>query len=126
MSEEYLTEDQISKLKEEMLELKLELSNRIRSVIDGNSSVERIPDDNEASSNSEAETINTILIADDEKKIVLIDFALDLIKKGDYGFCLDCGDDIKIKRLQANPTASRCTPCQTNQEFKLKNFAMAS
>ncbi|MES2089999.1 MAG: TraR/DksA C4-type zinc finger protein [Pseudomonadota bacterium] len=32
---------------------------------------------------------------------------------GRYGQCADCGADIGEKRLWAQPSAIRCTPCQT-------------
>ncbi|MGO4813493.1 TraR/DksA family transcriptional regulator [Cupriavidus sp. 2MCAB6] len=33
-----------------------------------------------------------------------------------YGACQDCGEPIPFPRLQAYPTARRCTPCQRKQE----------
>ncbi|WP_204350221.1 TraR/DksA family transcriptional regulator [Klebsiella pneumoniae] len=30
-----------------------------------------------------------------------------------YGICVDCGEAIPFLRLQAQPTAMRCLPCQT-------------
>ncbi|MBB1629954.1 TraR/DksA family transcriptional regulator [Cupriavidus sp. UME77] len=33
-----------------------------------------------------------------------------------YGVCLDCGEPIPYPRLQAYPTAKRCTPCQRKHE----------
>jgi DnaK suppressor protein len=38
------------------------------------------------------------------------------IKTGQYGNCADCGRHIGYKRLQANPVATRCVPCQTKLE----------
>jgi DnaK suppressor protein len=35
---------------------------------------------------------------------------------GHYGICVDCGTDIPLARLQAQPTASRCVPCQERFE----------
>jgi DnaK suppressor protein len=32
--------------------------------------------------------------------------------------CLDCGETIPAKRLEANPIATRCVPCQTKYERK--------
>lgn len=43
------------------------------------------------------------------KKIVK---ALDRIKEGDYGLCIDCGMQISPKRLTAFPDATRCIGCQ--------------
>lgn len=38
------------------------------------------------------------------------------IKAGEYGVCIDCGDDIGFARLQAYPTAKRCIVCQEKRE----------
>lgn len=45
-----------------------------------------------------------------------IDAALQRIKDGEYGVCMDCGDDIGFARLQAYPTAKRCIICQQQRE----------
>jgi RNA polymerase-binding protein DksA len=42
--------------------------------------------------------------------------ALERIKEGTYGVCVDCGDDITRERLNAYPTAKRCILCQTKRE----------
>src|SRR5262245_57920847 len=38
--------------------------------------------------------------------------ALDRIKEGDFGACVECEEDISAKRLQAMPWAMRCISCQ--------------
>lgn len=38
------------------------------------------------------------------------------IKDGEFGVCIDCGDHIPFKRLQAYPTAKRCITCQEKRE----------
>ncbi len=42
--------------------------------------------------------------------------ALARITDGTYGACIDCGDEIGVKRLDATPTAKRCIRCQTHYE----------
>lgn len=42
--------------------------------------------------------------------------ALARITDGTYGECVDCGDAIDIRRLDAYPTAKRCLRCQTYHE----------
>ena len=34
------------------------------------------------------------------------------LAEGEYGICVDCGNDIGAQRLAAQPAASRCVPCQ--------------
>lgn len=45
-----------------------------------------------------------------------IEAALQRVKHGEYGVCIDCGDDIAFTRLQAYPTAKRCIVCQEQRE----------
>lgn len=45
-----------------------------------------------------------------------IDAALRRIATGEYGQCSDCGVDIPVARLHANPTALRCVTCQDKNE----------
>jgi RNA polymerase-binding protein DksA len=37
---------------------------------------------------------------------------------GVYGVCADCGADIALQRLEARPTAIRCTDCQARAEAR--------
>ena len=48
----------------------------------------------------------------DVDELRMIDSALQRISAGTYGNCLDCGQSIPIKRLEAEPTAERCVQCQ--------------
>lgn len=45
-----------------------------------------------------------------------IEAALQRIKNGEYGVCIDCGVDVALARLQAYPTAKRCIVCQEKRE----------
>jgi RNA polymerase-binding transcription factor DksA len=38
--------------------------------------------------------------------------ALDMIKDGSYGICVDCHEPISEKRLKSYPNATRCILCQ--------------
>jgi DnaK suppressor protein len=41
-----------------------------------------------------------------------IESALSQLKRGDYGICANCGDEIPLARLQAIPFATYCVECQ--------------
>jgi RNA polymerase-binding transcription factor DksA len=45
-----------------------------------------------------------------------LDAALSRVADGTYGVCSDCGEDIAPERLQAQPAAARCAPCQQRHE----------
>jgi DnaK suppressor protein len=45
-----------------------------------------------------------------------IDAALAHIRAHQFGICTDCGGEIPVARLEASPTATRCTACQAKRE----------
>jgi len=45
-----------------------------------------------------------------------IEAALQRIRNGEYGICIDCGDAVTFPRLMAYPTAKRCIVCQEQRE----------
>lgn len=50
-----------------------------------------------------------------------IDAALERLKNGSFGRCVDCSSDIGLERLKAYPTALRCIGCQTRFEKQRLN-----
>lgn len=48
-------------------------------------------------------------------QILNIQAALKRIANDDYGWCLACGDEIDIRRLDFDPTANYCIKCADNQ-----------
>jgi len=51
-----------------------------------------------------------------EAKMRKIDAALERIRKGDYGFCLQCGEAVDPSRLHFDPSASLCIRCANDAE----------
>lgn len=75
----------------------------------------RLDTDDDAA--AEAETsMDIVQVTRDAEELALLDAALARVADGDYGACLDCGDDIARDRLLANPAACRCTECQERSE----------
>ena len=52
----------------------------------------------------------------DAEELNDIDAALGRIKDGSYGECVECGNEIDHRRLDAQPTAMRCIECQSQWE----------
>jgi len=48
----------------------------------------------------------------DREVLQQVDEALHRIAKGAYGVCVECGDEIERKRLEAVPYAGHCLSCQ--------------
>jgi DnaK suppressor protein len=45
-----------------------------------------------------------------------IEASLAKIEAGTFGTCVQCGEDIGLKRLEARPVASLCIDCKSQQE----------
>jgi len=72
-------------------------------------------EDSDAQVNS-ARDLEFALDDHETAQIRLIDAALERIKVGSHGQCLDCGDEIPVARLHAAPEAPRCIACQQKLE----------
>ena len=59
--------------------------------------------------------------ANDRRLLELIDEALKRVEAGDYGECINCGEPVQEKRLDAVPWARYCLRCQDLQERGLLN-----
>ncbi len=46
-----------------------------------------------------------------QEQLSRIDGALRRLEGGEYGKCFVCGEDIEARRLEADPTATRCVGC---------------
>ncbi len=66
------------------------------------------------------ESMNHLLLNREVEELRDIEAALERIRDGSYGVCVDCGDDIAPMRLRAYPTAKRCFNCQTRYESALR------
>lgn len=54
----------------------------------------------------------------DQEELTDIAAARERIVSGSYGECIDCGQEIRVERLNAQPTAIRCVGCQETYEKK--------
>ncbi len=59
--------------------------------------------------------------ANDRKLLDLIDEALGRIEASEYGDCINCGEQVQEKRLEAVPWTRYCLKCQDLQERGLLN-----
>lgn len=50
-----------------------------------------------------------------------VDAALERVREGTYGVCVDCDEPIAPARLLAYPTARRCISCQEAFEIRRRN-----
>ena len=52
-----------------------------------------------------------------ELELKKIETALARIEEGDYGYCLQCGNEIAVKRLEFELTADHCISCAEKLEL---------
>lgn len=52
----------------------------------------------------------------DQKRLVAVRKALKRVASDDFGFCLECGEEINPKRLEISPETELCLECQSFQE----------
>ncbi len=53
---------------------------------------------------------------DNRQILMLVNEALDRIKGGTYGICVECHEEVQPKRLEAVPWARHCIECQAKQD----------
>ncbi len=58
------------------------------------------------------------IIEQNEARLKEIEIALDRFDSGDYGRCVDCGEEIPVERLRAMPATTRCVDCQQSRNMR--------
>ena len=51
-----------------------------------------------------------------KRELVALDTALQRLQQGDFGFCLQCDEEINPKRLEIDLTATLCIKCASARE----------
>lgn len=74
------------------------------------------PDAGDESVASLISDLNQADTSRDLSELRALDAAHERIADGSYGTCIECGGDIGLERLRANPAAERCIRCQTQYE----------
>ena len=112
-----LTKDQINKIKQLLLKRRVELSTNLRSGLEEIESHEghHLADLEDIDDVQDNDAIFEV-VNNASATLEQIDRALEKIKKGTYGICEDCGEDISIERLKARPVTSLCIGCKTKRE----------
>ena len=82
----------------------------------GEIDVHQVIDRKEEASDQVRETIDSAGIERDLAELRDIERARQRIADGSYGRCVDCDEPIEPARLLAQPTALRCTECQSAAE----------
>jgi DnaK suppressor protein len=72
----------------------------------------QVQDPGDQALSSTMETLRTSLQDTEAEEFKRITRAIEKIKDGSYGICIDCNGEISEKRLISFPDATRCLLCQ--------------
>ena len=123
-NEKYMSKSQITHFKKILNDWKVELTSELsRTVSHMQTDVTTYADPNDRAS-QESEMALELRNRDRERKLIKkINETLKNIDEDEYGYCMGCGEEIGLNRLQARPTATLCIDCKTLQEIKEKQMA---
>ncbi|MBL0728851.1 TraR/DksA family transcriptional regulator [Piscinibacter sp. HJYY11] len=79
----------------------------------------QVEDDGERSEQNARETVRHAERQRDMLELREIAAARERLQAGRYGVCIDCGTEIPLARLQAQPWAARCIACQEKHEQRV-------
>ncbi len=118
---DYMNEEQLEFFKRRLVELHHSVTERL---LETKREITRSPDSGDESDHASWEAQCSILlrVIDREQKLLpKIQQALKRIRLGSYGYCMESGEPIGIRRLLIRPTAEFCADVKTLQEIK-ENF----
>jgi RNA polymerase-binding protein DksA len=118
-----LTQSQLDQLVDKLKEDYQKLLREVRDELENTGDQHRIDllnsepgDTGDESMANALSDFNVAMIDRQVHEIRDIEAAFRRVKDGEYGVCIECGDDIGFTRLQAYPTAKRCIVCQEKRE----------
>lgn len=122
--EEYMSEQQHQHFRTILLQWRQQLLEEMtRTVHHMQDDAANFPDPNDRASQEEEFTLE-LRTRDRERKLIKkIDESLQALESGEYGYCVACGVEIGIRRLEARPTATKCIDCKTLDEIREKQHA---
>ncbi|BDQ38145.1 hypothetical protein SYK_25050 [Pseudodesulfovibrio nedwellii] len=85
--------------------------------------VENCPDDTDFASQLAQHGLNVSIHRRRVTRIREMEDALRRLAETDYGVCEECGEEIGVARLKANPAARLCVLCQSAAEEGLTRCA---
>ncbi|MBD3273206.1 hypothetical protein GF385_02530 [Candidatus Dependentiae bacterium] len=102
----------LEKVKNKLLERREEMMQDLDYLSHDQVSDGQVKDSGDEALSLTLEKLKNSLEQSDIDELKLIDNALERLKKGEYGFCIDCQEPISSKRLETFPYAARCIVCQ--------------
>ena len=103
----------VDKLKQELLDLKLDLQLQEEEFQLSNEPIELDQDRLGRLSRMDAMQMQQMSLETSrrQQQLVKVDGAISRIETDEYGFCFVCGEEIDSRRLALEPTSTRCLAC---------------
>jgi DnaK suppressor protein len=121
--EEYMSKEQLDHFRTILSSWKQDLMQEVdRTMLHMKDEAANFPDPNDRAT-QESEFSLELRTRDRERKLIRkIDEALKRLEDGSYGYCLETGEPIGIKRLEARPVATLSVEAQERRERREKQF----
>jgi DnaK suppressor protein len=121
--EQYMSKEQLDHFRQILNNWKRDLMQEVdRTVLHMKDEAANFPDPNDRAT-QESEFSLELRTRDRERKLIRkIDEALKRIDDGSYGYCVETGEEIGIKRLEARPVATLCVEAQERRERREKQY----
>jgi DnaK suppressor protein len=121
--EQYMSKEQLEHFARILQNWKRDLMVEVdRTVLHMKDEAANFPDPNDRATQEEEFSLE-LRTRDRERKLIRkIDEALKRIEDGSYGYCLETGEEIGIKRLEARPVATLSVEAQERRERREKQY----
>ena len=121
--EQYMNKEQLEHFRNILNTWKRDLMQEVdRTVLHMKDEAANFPDPNDRAT-QESEFSLELRTRDRERKLIRkIDEAIKRIEDGSYGYCIETGEEIGIKRLEARPVATLCVEAQERRERREKQY----
>jgi DnaK suppressor protein len=121
--EQYMSKEQLSHFQQILLNWKRDLMEEVdRTVSHMKDEAANFPDPNDRATQEEEFSLE-LRTRDRERKLIRkIEEALKRIEDGSYGYCLETGEEIGIKRLEARPVATLSIEAQERRERRERQY----
>ncbi len=121
--EQYMSKEQLDHFRNILETWKRDLMQEVdRTVLHMKDEAANFPDPNDRAT-QESEFSLELRTRDRERKLIRkIDEALKRIEDGSYGYCVETGEEIGVKRLEARPVATLSIEAQERRERREKQY----
>jgi DnaK suppressor protein len=121
--EQYMSKEQSEHFRQILLNWKRDLMEEVdRTVTHMKDEAANFPDPNDRATQEEEFSLE-LRTRDRERKLIRkIDEALKRIEDGSYGYCLETGEEIGVKRLEARPVATLSLEAQERRERRERQY----